>query len=53
MSVSAHITSLLIKEKQLERDIHEAYVHHLPLVELKKRRLVIKDEIQTLSSRMG
>lgn len=50
MSLESHIKSLNTKVNNLEADIHEAYVHHLPTAELKKARLLYLDEIQQLDN---
>lgn len=46
MSVLSHIDNLLVKQQHIETEIHNAYVHHLPITDLKKQRLRIKDQIQ-------
>lgn len=48
MSLESHIESLNTKVNNLEGRIHEAYVHHLPTVSLKKERLLYLDAIQQL-----
>jgi hypothetical protein len=48
MSLESHIESLNTKVNNLEGRIHEAYVHHLPTVGLKKERLLYLDAIQQL-----
>lgn len=49
MSVIAHLDTLQKKHDKLEQKIHDAYIHHLPVSELKKKKLQIKDEIDKLS----
>lgn len=51
MSIIAHIESLHKKHKELEVELHDAYMHHVStegLKELKRRKLAIKDEIIAL-----
>lgn len=52
MALEAHLVELERKHKSLENDLHEALVHlstdDLHIVELKRRKLMVKDEIQRL-----
>ena len=50
MSALAHIDNLKERQEKLEQQIHDAYLHHLPVTELKKQRLRIKDQIFALTS---
>lgn len=49
MSLKTHIESLNKKHEELKEQIHQAYTHHLPVIELKKQKLKIKDEIESLT----
>jgi hypothetical protein len=52
MALEAHLVELERKHKSLENELHEALVHlstdDLHIVELKRRKLMVKDEIQRL-----
>jgi hypothetical protein len=51
MTINSHITALKQKHEQIKAVIHESYAHHdssEKIVELKKQKLAIKDEIETL-----
>ena len=52
MALQAHLVELERKHKILESELHEALVHlstdDLHIVELKRRKLMVKDEIQRL-----
>ena len=52
MALEAHLVELERKHKTLENELHEALVHlstdDLHIVELKRRKLMVKDEIQRL-----
>ncbi len=52
MALQAHRGELERKHKSLENELHEALVHlstdDLHIVELKRRKLMVKDEIQRL-----
>jgi hypothetical protein len=48
MSLESHIESLNEKVNDLEGKIHEAYVHHLPTQELKRKRVHLMDAIRQL-----
>lgn len=49
MSVITHIDYLKAKHHDIEKRIHDAYSHHLPVADLKKRRLHIRDQIEFYS----
>ena len=52
MAMQAHLVELERKHKILENELHEALVHlstdDLQIVELKRRKLMVKDEIERL-----
>ncbi len=52
MAVQAHLAELERKHRVLEDELHEALVHPstdaLRIAELKRRKLVVKDEIERL-----
>jgi hypothetical protein len=52
MAIQAHLVELERKHKSLESELHEAQVHlstdDLQIVELKRRKLMVKDEIERL-----
>lgn len=52
MALQAHLVELERKHKILENELHEALVHpsvdDLHIVELKRRKLMVKDEIERL-----
>ena len=52
MTIQAHLVELERKHKLLENELHEALVHpsvdDLHIVELKRRKLMVKDEIERL-----
>ena len=52
MALEAHLVELERKHKSLENELHEALVHlstdDLHIVELKRRKVMVKDEIQRL-----
>jgi hypothetical protein len=52
MAIQAHLVELERKHKNLESELHEALVHlstdDLQIVELKRRKLMVKDEIERL-----
>jgi hypothetical protein len=52
MSLQTHLDALYTKHASLEEQIHDAYAHHQDdeVAALKKKRLVIKDEINELVS---
>ncbi len=49
MSLESHIESLNQKISNIEDQIHDSYVHHLPTAELKKEKLHLLDEIEQLT----
>ena len=52
MALQAHLVELERKHKILENELHEALVHlstdDLQIVELKRRKLMVKDQIERL-----
>lgn len=52
MTVQAHLVELERKHQLLENELHEALVHlstdDLQIVELKRRKLMVKDQIARL-----
>jgi hypothetical protein len=52
MAILAHLVELERKHKVLENELHEALLHlstdDLQIVELKRRKLMVKDEIERL-----
>jgi hypothetical protein len=50
MAVQAHLVELERKHKVLENELHEALLHlstdDLRIVELKRRKLLVKDQIE-------
>ncbi len=52
MAIQAHLVELVRKHKVLEHQLHEALLHlstdDLQIVELKRRKLMVKDEIERL-----
>ena len=52
MAIQAHLVELERKHKVLENELHEALIHlstdDLQIVELKRRKLMVKDEIERL-----
>ena len=52
MTIQAHLVELERKHKTLENELHEALVHFstddLQIVELKRRKLMVKDQIERL-----
>ena len=52
MAIEAHLVELERKHKVLENELHEALVHlstdDLQILELKRRKLMVKDEIERL-----
>jgi hypothetical protein len=57
MAVLAHLVELERKHKVLENELHDALLHlstdDLQIVELKRRKLMVKDEIERLKSSSG
>ncbi len=52
MTIQAHLVELERKHKTLENELHDALVHlstdDLQIVELKRRKLMVKDQIERL-----
>ena len=52
MAIQAHLVELERKHKLLESQLHEALLHlstdDLEIVELKRRKLMVKDQIERL-----
>jgi hypothetical protein len=52
MAIQAHLVELERKHKILESELHDALLHlstdDLQIAELKRRKLMVKDEIQRL-----
>ena len=48
MSIKTHLHALQTKHAVLEKELHEAYTHHLPVGYIKKEKLKVKDEITQL-----
>jgi hypothetical protein len=52
MAIQAHLVELERKHKVLENELHDALVHlstdDLRIVELKRRKLMVKDQIERL-----
>jgi hypothetical protein len=52
MAIQAHLVELERKHRVLEGELHEALMHlstdDLRIVELKRRKLLLKDEIEKL-----
>jgi hypothetical protein len=52
MAIQAHLVELERKHKLLESELHEALLHlstdDLEIVELKRRKLMVKDQIERL-----
>jgi len=52
MAIQAHLVELERKHKILENELHEALLHlstdDLEIVELKRRKLMVKDQIERL-----
>lgn len=52
MAIQAHLVELERKHRVLEDELHEAMMHlstdDLQIVELKRRKLLLKDEIEKL-----
>ena len=52
MAIQAHLVELERKHKVLENELHEALLHlstdDLEIAELKRRKLMVKDQIERL-----
>ena len=57
MAIQAHLVELERKHKLLENELHEALLHlsidDLEIVELKRRKLMVKDQIERLRHTAG
>jgi hypothetical protein len=57
MALQAHLVELERKHKVLETELHDALVHlstdDLRIVELKRRKLMVRDEIERLKQTVG
>lgn len=57
MAIQAHLVELERKHKVLEKELHDALVHlstdDLRIVELKRRKLMLKDAIERLKHATG
>lgn len=57
MALQAHLAELERKHRVLESELHEALVHpstdDLRIAELKRRKLLVRDQIQKLKSHEG
>lgn len=55
MNISSHLSTLRLRQSQLESQIHDAFLHHSPdqeVTKLKKKRLKIAEEIFLIESSM-
>jgi hypothetical protein len=52
MAIQAHLVELERKHKSLESELHDALIHlstdDLEIAELKRRKLMVKDQIERL-----
>lgn len=52
MAIQAHLVELERKHRNLENELHDAMTHlstdDLRIIELKRRKLVLKDEIERI-----
>ena len=52
MAIEAHLVELERKHRTLENELHEALLHlstdDLQIIELKRRKLLLKDEIERI-----
>jgi hypothetical protein len=57
MAIEAHLVELERKHKSLENELHEALIHlstdDLQIAELKRRKLLVKDQIERLKHATG
>ena len=57
MALQSHLVELERKHKVLESELHDALVHlstdDLRIVELKRRKLMVRDEIERLKHTVG
>lgn len=54
MAIQAHLAELVRKHEMLESELHQALIHpstdDLKIAELKRKKLLVKDEIERLRS---
>ncbi|RTL51791.1 MAG: DUF465 domain-containing protein [Bradyrhizobiaceae bacterium] len=57
MAIQAHLVELERKHRNLESELHDALLHlstdDLRIIELKRRKLVLKDEIERIKLAAG
>jgi hypothetical protein len=57
MAIQAHLVELERKHKVLESELHDALIHlstdDLQIVQLKRRKLMVKDQIERLRNAAG
>jgi len=57
MAIQAHLVELERKHKVLEGELHDALIHlstdDLQIVQLKRRKLMVKDQIERLRNSSG
>ncbi|MGH6682265.1 MAG: YdcH family protein [Bradyrhizobium sp.] len=57
MAIQAHLVELERKHRVLESELHEALLHlstdDLQIAELKRRKLMVKDQIERLKNAAG
>lgn len=57
MAIQAHLVELERKHKVLENELHDALLHlstdDLAIAELKRRKLLVKDQIERLRLQSG
>lgn len=57
MAIQSHLVELERKHRLLETELHDALVHlstdDLRIVELKRRKLLVKDQIEKLRQNVG
>jgi hypothetical protein len=57
MALQSHLVELQRKHRVLETELHEAMVHlstdDLRIVELKRRKLMVRDQIEKLRQAVG
>lgn len=52
-SIQAHLHALEERHARLETEIHQAYQHHQPVVDLKKQKLLVKEELEEIRRRLS
>ncbi len=52
-SIKAHLHALEERHARLETEIHQAYQHHQPVVDLKKQKLLVKEELEEIRRRLS